>query len=337
MQKPLLPIASLSTDTNAFTSTIFNRHPLPSYSHENIILNKPLAVNSTISTIQVTSASKARVYSFDSTFTSIKAKIDNHITRIKGPYSFCIHGEIYHHISSLLPPPNLKHPLYVQIYVYDMNNEIQNRLNAVSSLDELTLTELQNMLHNINLYVQVFQQAGIMLSQNSAQNLTMLITDFRITDSCHYNIPNSSKIATILVDSNETEICNCNIILYSHTKEGEDRWHLKILICDETHLLYLNTEKDQKINNNIEDIKNSDRAQKYVTMMQYYAYYLQVGRPREGLSLHLAGHLFQQYIVNTYAIVKQNHLNYLKHNQQKIQVKLYSGLQDALAVQNEQL
>ncbi|CAG8723385.1 15986_t:CDS:1, partial [Cetraspora pellucida] len=50
-QEPLLPIASLSTDTNAFTSTILNRHPLPPHPHESIIPNEPSAVNSTISTI----------------------------------------------------------------------------------------------------------------------------------------------------------------------------------------------------------------------------------------------------------------------------------------------
>ncbi|CAG8765816.1 19286_t:CDS:2, partial [Cetraspora pellucida] len=202
--EPLLPIASLSTGTNAFSSIILNRHSLPSHPYESIILNEPSAVNIVLPNLQdplsllysyLTGTNtqaqefcqKICTYNAALAFTSIRAKIDNCITEMR------------------------EHSLYVQIYVYDMDNEIQNRLNTVSGLDELTLTELQNMLYNINSYA---------------------------------------------------------------------------------HLSYLDTEKHQEINNNIEDIENSDRAQKYVTIMQYYAYCLQVDRPEEGLSLHLANHHF---------------------------------------------
>ena len=50
------------------------------------------------------------------------------------------------------------------------------------------------MLYDINPYVQVFQQTGRLLQQNS-QNLTMIITDSRMTDSQCYNVPTTSEIA----------------------------------------------------------------------------------------------------------------------------------------------
>jgi hypothetical protein len=37
-----------------------------------------------------------------------------------------------------------------------------------------------------------------------------------------------------------------------------------------------------------------------------------------------------QYIVDAYAIIKQNHLKYLCLNQKKIRADLYQGLQDAI-------
>ena len=47
--------------------------------------------------------------------------------------------------------------------------------------------------------------------------------------------------------------------------------------------------------------------------------------------LHLSGRLFHQYIVDMYAKIEQQRLNYIKTNQQKIRVDLYSGLADAVA------
>ena len=68
------------------------------------------------------------------------------------------------------------------------------------------------MLHDINPYVQVFQQTGRLLQQNS-QNLIMIITD----SQC-YNVPTTSEIAAIIVgdNNNPSNVSNCDIILHSH-------------------------------------------------------------------------------------------------------------------------
>ena len=42
--------------------------------------------------------------------------------------------------------------------------------------------------------------------------------------------------------------------------------------------------------------------------------------------LHLCGRLYHQCLVDMYAKVEQLRLNYIKRNQQKIRVDLYSGL-----------
>jgi len=118
-----------------------------------------------------------RAYNSALAFTSIGAKIDDHITGTRGPYTFRIHGEMYHRIGSLFPQSTVKSPSFAQIYIFDTDNETQNRLNIMPSLNQVTLTALQNMLHGINPYVQVFQQTGRLFQQNLSQNLTMIITD----------------------------------------------------------------------------------------------------------------------------------------------------------------
>ena len=66
-----------------------------------------------------------------------------------------------------------------------------------------------------------------------------------------------------------------------------------------------------------------------VTALEFYCYRLMI---RSGSNdQHLSGRLFHQYIVDMYAKIEQQRLNYIKTNQQKIRVDLYSGLADAVA------
>ncbi|CAB5176430.1 unnamed protein product [Rhizophagus irregularis] len=61
--------------------------------------------------------------------------------------------------------------------------------------------------------------------------------------------------------------------------------------------------------------------------MQFYSYRLQI---RDGDWIQNAGRLYQQYIVDQYAKIEQNRLNYLKHNQATLRTDLYNGVMDAI-------
>ena len=212
---------------------------------------------------------------------------------------------MYHRIGSLLPQSTVEPPLFAQIYIFDTDNEIQNRLNIMPSLNQVTLAALQNMLHDINPYVQVFQQTGRLFQQNS-QKLTMIITD----SQC-YNVPTTSEIAAIIVgdNNNPSNVSNRDIILHLHEgglqhiselhrayaplhyvllfPRGEDGWHPTIPIQNEAQPYLLDAEEQHEID------EDSIKPQRHeiIIMMKYYAYQLQVGRPGEGMNLYLSGHL----------------------------------------------
>ena len=61
------------------------------------------------------------VYNSALAFTYIGAKIDDHITGTRSPYTFHIHGEMYHRIGSSIVKP----PSFAQIYIFDTDNETQ--------------------------------------------------------------------------------------------------------------------------------------------------------------------------------------------------------------------
>jgi hypothetical protein len=70
----------------------------------------------------------------------------------------------------------------------------------------------------------------------------------------------------------------------------------------------------------------AEKSQKYVTLSEYYAFYLQQ-RPNQGMSLFLmSGHLSLQFWVDAWTCVEQNRLNWIRYNQGKLRTELYSGL-----------
>ena len=91
---------------------------------------------------------------------------------------------MYHRIGTLLPNSETP-PQFAQIYIYDTDHELQNRSNATPNfnLDSTILAELQQMLHDINPYVNIFRQVGNLLRHNSSLDLKLVITNNKTKDS----------------------------------------------------------------------------------------------------------------------------------------------------------
>ena len=63
-------------------------------------------------------------------FTSMGRKIDTSLNfKGKGPYTFVLSGQNYHYLGSLLPDEGCK-PIYSQLYIHDIKNEVTNRISA---------------------------------------------------------------------------------------------------------------------------------------------------------------------------------------------------------------
>ena len=60
-------------------------------------------------------------------FTSPGVKVNTSYNIGRGPPIFCIHGQGHHLIGSLLLMAN-NSPKFAQLYIYDTENEVKNRL-----------------------------------------------------------------------------------------------------------------------------------------------------------------------------------------------------------------
>lgn len=73
---------------------------------------------------------KIRSYNSMFGFTSMGGEIDKSLNKGNAPPVFRLHGENYHLIGSLMPLEG-RAPKFAQLYIYDTENEIDNRLLSV--------------------------------------------------------------------------------------------------------------------------------------------------------------------------------------------------------------
>ena len=72
-----------------------------------------------------------RYYNSMFAFTSMGVNIIDSINDGRGPYVFKISGQLCHRIGSLLPQEG-KRPEYAQLYIFDTQNELRNRMQVAT-------------------------------------------------------------------------------------------------------------------------------------------------------------------------------------------------------------
>jgi len=70
-----------------------------------------------------------RTYNAMFSFTSPGMKMDTQINNGKGPPTLRMQGQTHHRIGSMLPLPGVS-PKYAQLYIFDTDNEISNRMKS---------------------------------------------------------------------------------------------------------------------------------------------------------------------------------------------------------------
>jgi hypothetical protein len=216
-------------------------------------------------------------------------------------------------------------PAFAQLYIYDSVHENENHHKIMQKLDENILQNLLNMLDECNLYIQNFRHIRDLIQTNVSDEIFMIIHGDRTRDSRRYNTSMASEVAAIMVgDSHELHMANRDILLRMHDR-GMQRISEIHPSYDPLHYILLFPRGDDGWHVDVPLIGALKRER--VTAMQFYSHRLQI---KNGDWIQSAGRLYQQYIVNQYAKIEQNRLNYLKHNQALLRTNLYNGVIDAI-------
>nr|XP_029143262.1 uncharacterized protein LOC112805939 [Arachis hypogaea] len=103
-----------------------------------------------------------RTYNSMFCFTSLGGKIETSINDGTGPPQFIVSGQNYHRIGSLVPIEGQR-PKFAQLYIYDTENEVSNRIEIFSSrtnnnnIDQSLVLDLKDMIDQHNVLTHTFR------------------------------------------------------------------------------------------------------------------------------------------------------------------------------------
>ena len=137
-----------------------------------------------------------RQYNMALAFTSLGVNEDKLVNR-RGGWVFRVSGELCHLIGSLHPDEG-EAPAYAQLYIYDSQLALHQRLNRNDNLHETMMGSLQTMLLSHHCYAPVFRQAyDILHDKPDAPNAEVKL---RVTPGASrvYDLPTLDEVAVIL-------------------------------------------------------------------------------------------------------------------------------------------
>ncbi|KAF5187278.1 hypothetical protein FRX31_023135 [Thalictrum thalictroides] len=235
-----------------------------------------------------------------------------------GVYTYRAQGSIYHRIGCLLPQDNQR-PRYLQMYIYDTDRELENRMAENSLVNREVLAILKQILDNCNPFVQVFRQ----ISQRHDRDTIRLHLKESTSGRRQYDLPTSSQVAAILVGA----------------EEPSDRNERDIIVQTRTGNLYniadtagfydpLQYPLLHPYGNFGWDLNLFRDGPQRISTRAFYSYMFQI-RPNHDSILLRAGRLLQQYVVDQYVKISTQNLRFIRDHQSTVRAELYQGLQDS--------
>ena len=266
----------------------------------------------------------------------------------RGPYTFRLHGQVYHCMGALHPLPD-KSPTYSQLYVIEGNQAVEGRLSHQNNknLKRQIVTTLTTIMDRINPFAaayrymhEVEQQQQAIADTNGTPMPDVKMYMKRGHDRRRYNEPRHDEVAAVFVSGDGAPPASHDAIVYPKAKQNKDGAeqlttlnYMSALIDPMTYPIFFpageygwQADMPHKLN------RTANRNT--VTHMQFYAYRLAI---RSAFSpIFHGGKLFQQYIVDSYLRVEANRLNFVKTQQSQLRVDSYQGLMDHIHSQAEE-
>ncbi|GJZ29208.1 hypothetical protein Tco_0573855 [Tanacetum coccineum] len=131
-----------------------------------------------------------RAYNQMFSMTSLGAHIDESVNNGRGPYVFKIFGQLYHWLGSLCPAEG-EPPCFLQLYIYDTDNEVDNRMSHFggqnSDLRRDIVEGLIDMLDTHNALVHLFRTAREKLADTHIPNFKVRL--YNVVGAREYELP----------------------------------------------------------------------------------------------------------------------------------------------------
>jgi PIF1-like helicase/Helitron helicase-like domain at N-terminus len=261
-----------------------------------------------------------RKYNMAFAFTSMGVKLDQNLANMRnGIYTFRVNGTIHHNIGTLLPPEGHDHK-FAQIYYHDEELQVTRR-NAIfgNDLNADVLRRITSSLMAINPYVHLYRCAW----DANSRDVSLIFRE-RNVDQRRYNPPTANEVGIIVVDNAHAE--QRDIVVTGNDGTLQRISDVSPFLDPLQYPLFFPF-GDEGWSVNCMSLSGH---QKRVSMRSFVVARLMVtNQNRETNFILQGGRLFQQYVVDKWAAVEQDRINYVRHNQSAIRADVYAGVSDA--------
>ncbi|KAM2883182.1 hypothetical protein COP2_016053 [Malus domestica] len=285
---------------------------------------------------------KTNIRSYNSmmALTSMGAKVDASINKGRGPYVFKINGQVHHLMGSLLPLEG-ENPKFAQLYIHDTQNEVSNRIGCfsgsetVEKLDHHVVDGLIKMLDECNEVVKLFRLARDMIDEGSTSHLRLRLYGAQANHDAQYNLPACDEIGGLIV-GDIGEFHTERDIIVEHRTHGLQRitkLHPKYMALQYPLLFPYGEDGYKKGLPWNPDYKGKKPKTGGVSLRAFLGYQIH-DRPGQNDTLLKGGRLFQQYLVDAYATLEEDRLDFIRANQDSFRTENLKAIHEALKAGN---
>ena len=123
-------------------------------------------------------------------------------------------------------PPDGQPPKFIELYVYDTSNEVNNRLRALdpsdalgANLDSSFIEALTHILDQCNPLAVKFRTARYRFQEDVDEEFIIRIVGAREGDPVQYNLPTIDQLAMLVVGDFTLETFQCDIVKQARSGE----------------------------------------------------------------------------------------------------------------------
>ncbi|CAO4369137.1 unnamed protein product [Caenorhabditis nigoni] len=262
---------------------------------------------------------------------SMKADV---VTPSGGPYTYRIHKQVYHFVGDLHPSPG-EPRRFAQVFIIDTAQAAAELagMDMNSSCSQELFEKLIDLLKQHHPHTQSYkmmhqieeeEKEKAELENRPERRVTMTFQIRSQDDQRRYQNPTADEVAVVYVGDDEDIPGKRGFTIHQHSGRLTSL-HIIDPNCDPMSYPLLFPTGQSGWHPNLPYEKAKGKRQN-VTMMEFYSYNLHVRSSFH--PLFRAGKLFQQYVVDVWARVEQNRLNFLRQNQAQLRVESMTGLQD---------
>ncbi|XP_075477902.1 uncharacterized protein LOC142518929 isoform X1 [Primulina tabacum] len=294
---------------------------------------------------------QVRLYNNVFSFTSFGVRLDKKLAYLqRGVYTFRAPGQIFHSLPPLIP--NSDGPRYFQLYFWDNDNELENRMSVFpDAYVDIELMVLLMDIMKVNPYAQLLKRIN---QYSSIRNLRLHISKNVYVDQKCYNSPSADQVAAIWVEGNDDaniphnrDIVACDRDGQTHQIQhyygyydslqypfffpyGYNGWQQNILKVKNG---YAHVDVHESVLP-LADVNSFDRIiagesrvvrgqnDRMVSCREYYCYRLQIHGSNTSLILY-GGLLLQQFVVDMSIKLETTRLDYYRKHQSERRSELY--------------